>query len=295
MNTTTTIPALPGAPGGRALTASDVIRWQEEQAECLGELGFTTNFPDPADIFNPFTINPDFEDELPIDDHSVLVAANQEFRKAIMQVQQRKIIMDGAGAVVAKAEQITDQKLLAAGVPKQDFQDKILRHKIVKLANIEHPPPKANFVEVSVHVDLAIEGQSHILEINLPLEACIAEVYALLGEVVKALLSEKGFLYEGGGKWKYQLVDQDHFRVLQDRSSPLETDLDYILMVQQVSKVGEGKACVAVLTQVCLFPLLRSDVIKNNHSLIDTQTGRSRKAHRHERSSRWVRDKGRWH
>ena len=248
---TATMPAQPGVRGVRPLDMRDVILWQQEQAQRLGEVGLTTNFPDPADIFRPFTINPSSEPEPPAEDRAAVVGSMQETHRAIMQVRQRKILMDQAGPLLASTEKNVDQKLLAAGVPEQELPHKSLRQKIVQLVEFKEPPPKANFVAVSVVVSSNTEGRSHVLEVNLPLKADVAEVHALLDEVVKALLSEKGLCYERGGAWIYQLVDHSHSQVLMDKSLPLETDLDYKTMLQQVSKVGDGKVPIAVLTQVC--------------------------------------------
>lgn len=240
----------PGMPGGRSLNMRDVILWQQEQAQRLGELGLTTNFPDPADIFKPFTINDSPEAEPQADDRAALVATNQETHRAIMQVRQRKILMDQAGPLLASTEANVDQKLLAAGVPKQELLNKSLRQKVVQLVELKNPPPKANFVAVSVIVG-SNSGGSHTLDVNLPLKADVAEVHALLDEVVKAMLSAKGLSYEQGGTWKYQLIDQNRSQVLMDKSLPLKTDLDYETMLQQVSEGDDGKAPMAVLTQVC--------------------------------------------
>lgn len=241
-----------GAPGGRPLTMRDVILWHQEQAQHRGELGFTTNFPDPSDIFRLFTINASSEDELLAEEDAALVAAVQETHKAIDQLQRRKIIMDGAGPLLAKTEMSVNQKLLAEGVPEQEFANKNLRQKIVLLVELKVPPPKKNFAAILVSVASTTRGRSHVLEVNLPLKACVTEIYPLLDEVVKALLSEKGLSYEGGGAWRYQLIDQSRSQLLMDKSLPIKTDLDYNLMLQKMSKRSDGKAPVAVLTQVSL-------------------------------------------
>ena len=239
-------------PGGKSLTMRDIILWQQEQAHRLGELGFTMNFPDPSDIFRPITTNPLSEDELSAEDGTALAATMQETHKAIVQLHQRKIIMDGAGPLLARTEMDVDRKLLAAGALERELQGKSLRQKIVQLVELREPPPKENFEVVLVSVASTITGRSHMLEMNLPLKGPVAEVYMLLDEVVKALLSEKGFAYDGGGAWKYQLLSQDRSQLLLSTSSPLETDLHYNTMLKQVSKVGHKKAPVAVLTQVRL-------------------------------------------
>lgn len=253
-----TVPVQPGVRGGKVLDIRDVILWQQEQAQRQGELGFTTNFPDPTDIFKPFTISPTPELELPGEDRAAAVAAMQDTHKAITQLHQRKILMDQAGPLLASTEMNVNQKLLAAGVPEQELPYKSLRQKIVQLVELKEPPPKENFVAIMVDVASTTKGQGHILEVNLPLNASVAEVYALLDEVVVALLSEKGLSYDRGGAWKYQLVNQSHSHLLMNKSLPLETDLDYTLMLQQVSKVVDGKAPVPVLTQVCLCHLFRT-------------------------------------
>ena len=250
MNSTSN-PIESNVPGGRPLTMHDVILWQQEQAQHRGELGFTTNFPDPSTIFKPFTINASSEDEIPAEDGAALMAAMQETHRSFVQLRQRKIIMDGAGPLLAKTEMDVTRKLLAAGIPEQELQDKGLRQKIVQLVELKEPPPKANFVGILVSVASTTKGRSHVLEVNLPLKACVEEVYELLDEVVKALLSEKGLSYEGGGTWKYQLIDQSQSRLLMNKSLPIKTDLDYNKMLLQVSEVSDGKAPVAVLTQVC--------------------------------------------
>ena len=248
---TPTVPVQSSVLGGKPLTMRDVILWQQEQAQRQGELGFTMNFPDPSDIFKPFIIGTSSELELPAEDNATILAAMQETHKAIIQLHQRKIIIGRARPLIAKTEQAINQKLLAAGIPKQELANKSLRQKIVQLVELKEPPPKANFAAVLVNVASNVKGRSHILEVNLPLKACVAEVYALLDEVVKALLSEKGLSYEGEGVWQYQLIDETQSQMLMNESLPLETDLDYESMLQQVLKVSNGKAPVAVLTQVC--------------------------------------------
>ena len=283
MNTANlTVPA--GTPSRPKLTKRDIVKWKQEEAFFLGELGLTTNFPDPSDIFKPFTIDQSFEREPSADDGAALVAAMEETHNSIIQLHQRKILMDEAGPLLASTEMDINQKLLGAGVPEHELQFKNLRQKIVQLAELKAPPPKANFAAVLVNVASTTEGRSHNLEVNLPLEASLTEVYALLDEVVKALLSERGLSYERGDAWKYQLVDQSQSKLLMDNSLPLMTDLDYKRMLRQVSRDGDKKAAIAVLTQVCLYHFYKVTLLRNKYMLIFMQTGRSRQAYSRERS-----------
>ena len=251
MNTPTR-PVTSELRGGRVLDMRHVILWQREQAQSQGELGLTMNFPDPSEMSR--ALNTDADSDVPADDRATLVAAMQETHKSFVQLHQRKVLMDQAGPLLASTEMNVNQKLIAAGVPEHEFQYKSLNQKIVQLVELEEPPPKENFVVALIEVASSTKGRNHLLEVNLPLKACMAEVYGLLNEVVKALLAEKGLSYERGGAWKYQLIDQSRSQLLLGKSSPLETDLHYKVMLQQASKVGDARAPLPVLTQVCLYP-----------------------------------------
>ena len=249
---TPTMPVTPDVQAGRVLDMRHVILWQQEQAQLQGELGLTMNFPDSSGTFKPF--NTDADSDLPADSRATLVAAMQETHKSFVQLHQRKLLMDQAGPLLASTERNVNQQLIAAGVPEHEVQHKSLNQKIVQLVKLKEPPPKENFVVVLIEVASSTKGRSHMLEVNLPLKASMAEVYALLDEVVKALLAEKGLSYERGGAWKYQLIDQSRSQLLLGKSSPLETDRHYKVMLKQVSKVGDARAPLPVLTQVCLYP-----------------------------------------
>ena len=249
---TPTMPVTPDVLGGSVLDMRHVILWQQQQAQLQGELGLTMNFPDPSEIFKP--VNTDADLDLPADSRATLVAAMQETHKSFVQLHQRKVLMDQAGPLLASTERKVNQKLIAAGVPEHEVQHKNLNQKIVQLVELKEPPPKENFVFVLIEVASSTKGRSHMLEVNLPLNASMAEVYALLDEVVKALLAEKGLFYERGGAWKYQLIDQSRSQLLLGKSSPLENDRHYQVMLKQVSKFGDARAPLPVLTQVCLYP-----------------------------------------
>lgn len=275
---TVNLPVPAGTHGRPNLTKRDIVKWKQEEAFELGELGLTTNFHDPSDIFKPFTINQSFEYEPPAENHAALVGAMKETHNRTMQLRQRQILMDGNRPLLASTEMDINQNLLAAGVPEQELPHKNLRQKIVQLVELTKPSPKENFAAVLVNVASTTKGRSHNLEVNLPLGADVAEVYALLAEVVKALLSEKGLSYEGRGSWKYQLVDQSQSQLLMDKSLPLETDLDYKQMLQQLSRVGDGNAAVAVLTQVRRPSYIQSNILlaKSTCSSLRKQDGLAR-------------------
>ena len=276
---TPTMPVTPDVWGSRVLDMRHIILWQQEQAEFQGELGLTMNFPDHSEMFSPF--NTDDDSKIPAEDRATLLAAMQETHKGFVQLHQHKVLMDQAGPLLASTERNVTQQLLAAGVLEQEVQHKNLRQKVVQLVELKEPPPKENFAVVLIEVASSTKGRSHMLEVNLPLKASMAEVYALLDEVVKALLAGKGLSYERGGAWKYQLIDQSRSQLLLGKSSPLETDLHYKAMLQKVLKTGDAKAPLPVLTQVCLHQEERF-FCGENHMLMVTGTGRYCKGHGHE-------------
>lgn len=253
MNTAKT-PAPAGTHGGPKLTMRDIVKWHQEEAFCLGEVGFHTNFPNPSEIFKPFKFSTESSVEVQnpadIDDDAAMTAATQALHKQIIGLKQRRQIMNANQAMVAQTELDVTQKLRAAGVPEERLGHKTtLRQKVVELIRLKLPEPEPNFVGVWVEVPLADKGRGQALELNLPLDARMNEVYALLAEVVAAMFSARGFIYERGGAWKYQLVDRSKSRLLLNKSLPLETNLDYRGMLQQISREGDRSAPVAVLTQ----------------------------------------------
>ena len=227
---------------------------------CLGEVGFHTNFPNPSELFKPFKFSTESSGEAqnPSDtenDAAMAAAAQSQYKQGI-GLKQRRQIMDANPALLAQTELDVTRKLRATGGPEErPGHETTLRQKVVELIRLKLPEPEPNFVSVWVEVPSASKGRGQALEMNLPLEASMSAVYALLAEVVEAMLSARRFVYEKGGSWKYQLVDRSKSRLLLNKSLPLDTDLDYEGMVQQISRKGDQSAPVAVLTQV-RYPLI---------------------------------------
>ena len=269
---------LAGTHGGPKLTMRDIVKWKQEEAFSLGEIGFHTNFPKPSDLFQPSEISTDPSGEAytptDADNDAAMTAAMQGLHRQIVGLQQRKQVMDANQALVAQTELDITKKLRAAGVPEERLgPETTLREKVVELVRLKMPEPEPNFVSVYVEPS-AIKGQSQTLEINLPLEASIAEIYALLDEVVVTMLSLKGYTYVRGGVWKYQLVDQSRASLLLDKALLLETDVDYKMMLQKISSDGDQNAPVAVLTQVRYCSKSCLTILRMEFMLIDPRTGR---------------------
>ena len=250
-------PVSTGTQGQPNLTMRDIAKWHQEEAFYAGEVGFHTNFPNPMEIFKPFTIRTDpsgtsGEAQIPTDaeNEAAMTVAMQARHRQISRLQRRRQIMDANKALVSKTELEIIRRLLAAGVSKDRLgADTTLRQKVVQMIHLERPKPEPNFVTVYVEPS-GSKGQIQALEINLPLCTSIAEVHALLDEVVVAMLSSKGFSYESGGVWKYQLASSSTSPLPLTESLPLETEFDYKGMLQRILRKRDQGAPVAVLTQV---------------------------------------------
>ena len=250
---TANLPLPAGTRGPPNLTMRDIVLWHQEEAFSLGELDFHTNFPNPSNIFKPFQFSLDSSGEAQNstdveNDVVAMTATMQDLNMHITGLYQRRQLMDANEALVSKTEVDVTQKLRAAGVPEERLgPETTLRQKVVELVRLKLPKPEPNFVTVYVS---NTEERCQMLEINLPLKASMAEVYDLLAGVVVEMLLLRGFTYERGGAWKYQLVDRSGHQLLLKKSLPLETDLDYEGMLETISRNGNQYAPVAVLTQV---------------------------------------------
>lgn len=221
---TANLPVLAGTHGRPKLTMRDIVKWQQEEAFALGEIGFHTNFPNPSDIFKPFKLgsDPSGEAQNPTDveNDAAMTAEMQDLHRRITGLQRRRQLMDADKALLSQTELDVTQKLRAAGVPEERLgPDTTLRQKVVELVRLKLPEPEPNFV--TVYVELSpTKGRSQVLEINLR---------------------------ERGGAWKYQLVDRSRSRLLLITSLPLENNLDFRGMLQQVSRNGDQNARLLVL------------------------------------------------
>ena len=231
----------------------DIISWQQEEAHRLGLLGFSTNFPNPSDIFQPISLQRSAQIAPDTDDAAVAVAAAmQQTHNALYLLHHRRSIMDAHRAAVSRTELDVDAKLLAEGMSKLYVARHGLREKLVALVECKQPRAEKNFVTVQVQP----RGVNGWIELALPLKATMAEVNQLLGEVVSAEMARlREWMKEDGGEgrrggWKYQLLSHDRSRVVSHRSVELETDADFTRL-SLILDDGCGKARpVAVLTQV---------------------------------------------
>ena len=115
----------------------------------MGEIGFTTNFPDTAANFSAWRCDMNAPLEA-ADDEQVVEDAAEAMHNDIMRIKARCELMEKMPTLVAEAHSIVDAKLLAAGRLKREGDVRGLRQKLVELFELEHPPAAANFVSVLV-------------------------------------------------------------------------------------------------------------------------------------------------
>ena len=130
-------------------SAEDIIAWAREEAYRMGEIGFTTNFPDTAANFSAWKCDINAPLEPAIDEQAIEDAA-EATHNDVMRIKARCELMQKMPTLVAEAHSIIDAKLLPAGRLKRAGDDRKLRQKVVELFELEHPPAAANFVSVLV-------------------------------------------------------------------------------------------------------------------------------------------------
>lgn len=145
-------------------SAEDIIAWTREEAESMGEIGFTANFPDTAANFNAWRCDVNAPLEPPIDEKAIEDAADA-FHDDVMRVKARHELMQNMPTLVAEAHSIVDAKLLAAGRFKPEVDNRELRQKVVELFELEHPPAAANFISVFV-AQGAFSRLDELLKVN---------------------------------------------------------------------------------------------------------------------------------
>ena len=145
-------------------SAENIIAWTREEAYRMGEIGFTTNFPDTAANFSAWRCDMNAPLE-PADDEQAIEDAAEAMHKDFMRIKARCELMQKMPTLVAKAHSIVDAKLLAAGRLKRGGDNRELRQKVVELFELEHPPAAANFVSVLV-AQGALSRLDELLEVK---------------------------------------------------------------------------------------------------------------------------------
>ena len=143
--------------GIESIDHHSVVDWAREEAYQMGEIGFTTNFPNTSDIFRPRNIDLNASLE-PAEDESAIVKAAQTLHNKISKMKQRKATVDTNPTLLINAYDWVDDKLLAAGRRRREKDYSRLRAMVVELFELEYPPPRPNYVDVLVKLRPAMSS-----------------------------------------------------------------------------------------------------------------------------------------
>ena len=136
----------------------DVLHWLEEEAEAKGELGWSDNFPDKAEIFAESVIfkapSPRFYDNENFPDEDEVDRMRAELREESLQrreiaKRQGYMSMNTMRPLMVHTERELDKSLSIYGVSKPHIAQKSLRQKVVDLKNLVNPQVK-NYIRVWV-------------------------------------------------------------------------------------------------------------------------------------------------
>ena len=238
----------------RLLTVREVIKYLKEQAEYLGEIGFTTHFPDPNVIFGqPVDLNAPGE-FVDYKDNSELEAAVNNIHNKLIWLQTHKKQLEDCinQPVIAEAEKEVDAQLLAGGKPKRFLSTSTLGAKVVALIEQQNPKETPNSVKVLLYIPAVGSPRTDLVPCYLPLPYKNIRLYEIL-ELLDSAAKVKLARTQGGGLdpgvWKYQLMNKKTHKVVNKASTNLETGADYVEMLKAVA---DKDALVAVLNQVCV-------------------------------------------
>lgn len=103
---------------------------------------------------------------------------------------------------------------------------------------------------IKVWVDAApTTGFAEMFKAKLPQNESWYQVQKTLRTSVDIHVAGEGYKQGPGGSWKYQLVSRDLKKVIRKASVYLNTDEDYLILVDTIRGGGKERP-VAVLTQV---------------------------------------------
>lgn len=249
-------------------TIDEIIQWHIEQAHCMGELGFTTNFPDAENFQHP-GFDPNFDFNAVTSSLGDLDRAVNEMIKDYERVKCRAtyISFNQHQPLLKKTKEEVHRRLLAAGKTQEDIDDynssgTSLRDQISDLQRLKAgKKPVQNTTEAWVHYWAdAGRKQRQKYRINLQINGTLHHFHVDIAGLMDSLRDYSQRLedfYDQSRPWRYQLVSRKH-SLATAAFYPLTTEHDYRLLIQQNKKEG----VTAVLTQVSrlnIHPVMHQD------------------------------------
>ncbi|KAL9613311.1 MAG: hypothetical protein Q9167_002132 [Letrouitia subvulpina] len=234
-------------------TVDEIIQWHIEQAHCMGELGFTTNFPDAENFQHPgFDTN--FNFDATTSSLGDLDQAVNEITEDYERVKSRATYIISNPPLLEETKKEVHRRLLAAGKTQEDIDNynnsgTSLRDQISDLERLkagEEPAP--NTTEAWVHFWAGV-GRKERQKYRINLQTNGTLHHFLIGMVglmdcLRNYSQRLEDFYDESRPWRYQLVSKKH-PLATAAFNPLTTEHDYRLLIQQNKKEG----VTAVLTQ----------------------------------------------
>lgn len=235
-------------------TIDEIVQWHIEQAHCMGELGFTTNFPDAENFQHPgFDTN--FNFDAVTSSLGDLERAVNGMIKDYERVKYRAAYISSNQSLLEKTKDEVHRRLLGAGKTQEDIDNynssgASLRDQISELERLKSgKEPAQNTTEAWVHywadasrkerrkylINLKINGTLHHFHIDM----------AGLMDSLKDCSQRLEDFYDQSRPWRYQLVFKKH-SLATAALYPLNTERDYRDLIQQ----NKTEGVTAVLTQV---------------------------------------------
>ncbi|KAI4214710.1 MAG: hypothetical protein LQ351_002783 [Letrouitia transgressa] len=234
-------------------TIDEIVQWHIEQAHCMGELGFTTNFPDAENFQHPgFDTN--FNFDAVTSSLGDLERAVNGMIKDYERVKYRAAYISSNQSLLEKTKDEVHRRLLGAGKTQEDIDNynssgASLRDQISELERLKSgKEPAQNTTEAWVHywadasrkerrkylINLKINGTLHHFHIDM----------AGLMDSLKDCSQRLEDFYDQSRPWRYQLVFKKH-SLATAALYPLNTERDYRDLIQQ----NKTEGVTAVLTQ----------------------------------------------
>ncbi|KAL9046886.1 MAG: hypothetical protein Q9214_000401 [Letrouitia sp. 1 TL-2023] len=234
-------------------TIDEIIQWHIEQAHCMGELGFTTNFPDAENFQHP-GFDPKFDFNAVTSGLGDLDRAVNEMTKDYERVKSRATYITSNQPLLKKTKEEVHRRLLAAGKTQEDINNynnsgTSLRDQILDLQRLRtRKGPAQNTTEAWVHYWAdASRRERRKYRINLQINGNLHDFHVDLAGLMDSIRDCSQMLediYDESRPWRYQLVSKQH-SLATAAFNPLVTEHDYQILIQQNMKEG----VTAVLTQ----------------------------------------------
>ena len=218
-------------------TVDEAIDWVKEQNVRLGRFGLSQGRFPTSDFFKDMSVD---SFASPYASDNDVVSAMEQMHADVSRVKQRAEVLGVNEPLLESVNIEVSRRILALSSSPEETKrlgrPLNLRRKIDLLQVLEQPIPDPPTDSVVGYVSLKPLAK-HTVQVNLPLDASVTEVYSLL----KGLLqTEKAALFEPTGEtfneptfWTYRFVvgSTPEFK---KPALPLSSDIDYRIMIREI-------------------------------------------------------------